>query len=67
MSENAVQKDTSSYEISFKVSPKGGCSVYGLQKFPVTLYKDQWSALIDNIGDLKNFIKENEADLKMKD
>lgn len=66
MSENAVQKDSSSYEISFKVSPKGGCSVYGLQKFPVTLYKDQWSALIESIGDLKTFIQENEADLKIK-
>lgn len=53
-------------EISFKVSQKGAISVYGMGRFPVTLYKEQWERLLDRSEDLLNFIKENESQLKTK-
>ena len=53
--------------VSLKVSEKGGVSVYGLGRFPVTLYKEQWTKLLDMAGDIRQFIKENEARLKAKE
>jgi len=49
-----------------RVSPhfKGGLSVYGLGRFPVTLYKEQWMKLLDMADDIRAFIKENDARLK---
>ena len=52
--------------VSFKVSEKGGVSVYGLGRFPVTLYKEQWAKLLDLADDLRAFIKAHEAELKSK-
>jgi len=49
-----------------KVSEKGGVSIYGLGRFPVTLYKEQWSKLLDMADDIRAFIKENEPKLKAK-
>lgn len=49
-----------------KVSEKGGLSVYGLGRFPVTLYKEQWLKLLDMADDIRTFIKENEDKLKTK-
>jgi len=54
-------------EISFKVSQKGAVSVYGMGRFPVTLYKEQWDRLLTKSDELKSFIKENESQLKVKD
>jgi hypothetical protein len=51
---------------TLKVSEKGGVSVYGLGRFPVTLYKEQWTKLLDMADEIRAFIKENEADLKTK-
>jgi hypothetical protein len=48
------------------VSDKGGVSVYGLGRFPVTLYKEQWTKLLDMAEDIRAFIIENEAKLKTK-
>jgi len=48
------------------VSEKGGVSVYGLGRFPVTLYKEQWAKLLDLADDLRAFIKAHEAELKSK-
>ena len=45
--------------ISFKVTDKGGCSVYGLGRFPVTLYKTQWLQLIAALPELEEFLKAN--------
>ena len=59
--ENASLKKTSSKGLSMKVSEKGGLSVYGLGRFPVTLYKEQWTKLLDMAEDIKTFIK-NESD-----
>lgn len=52
--------------ISFKVSPKGACSVYGLQRWPVTLYAGQWTTLIDNIPRLQKFLEANKSRLAIK-
>ncbi len=53
-------------EIYFKVSQKGALSVYGLGRFPVTLYKEQWERLLARLEDLKKFIKDNEANLRTR-
>jgi hypothetical protein len=50
-----------------KVSEKGGVSIYGLGRFPVTLYKEQWIRLLDMADDIRSFIAENESKLKAKE
>jgi hypothetical protein len=52
--------------IDFKVSEKGGASVYGLGRFPVTLYYEQWIRLLDHADQLRAFLEENKASLKLK-
>jgi hypothetical protein len=61
----AKQQRTGS--ISFKVSDKGGASVYGLGRFPVTLYYEQWIKLLDRAQDLREFLEENKSKLKLKE
>jgi hypothetical protein len=53
--------------MSFKVSDKGGVSVYGLGRFPVTLYYEQWPKLLDRAQDLRDFLEENKSKLKLKE
>jgi hypothetical protein len=53
--------------VSLKVSEKGGVSVYGLGRFPVTLYKEQWVRLLDMAGEIRDFITAHEATLKAKE
>jgi hypothetical protein len=65
--ENAALKARGSRSVSMKVSDKGGVSVYGLGRFPVTLYKEQWAKLLDLADEIRAFIKENDAKLKTKD
>ena len=48
------------------MSEKGGVSVYGLGRFPVTLYKEQWTKLLDMAEEIRTFLKENDARLKTK-
>lgn len=52
--------------LRLKVSEKGGLSVYGLGRFPVTLYKEQWLRLLDQVEEIKKFIDENDQRLKTK-
>lgn len=52
--------------IDFRVSEKGAVSVYGLGRFPVTLYYEQWTRLLENADALKQFIEENKSSLKLK-
>ena len=52
--------------IEFRVGEKGGVSVYGLGRFPVTLYYEQWVRLLDAAGDLRAFLEENKGKLKLK-
>jgi hypothetical protein len=65
--ENEALKAKTTRATSIRVSEKGGVSVYGLGRFPVTLYKEQWLKLLDLAEDLKVFIAENEGKLKTKD
>jgi len=53
--------------ISSKVSDKGAVSVYGLGRFPVTLYYEQWIKLLDRAQDLRDFLEENKSKLKLKE
>ena len=52
--------------IDFKVSEKGGVSVYGLGRFPVTLYYEQWVRLLDHAEQLREFLEANKPSLKLK-
>lgn len=64
-----LEKQTSqkrSGQMSFKVSEKGGVSVYGLGRFPVTLYYEQWTRLLDSMPELRSFLEENKGKLKLK-
>jgi hypothetical protein len=65
--ENERLKKRSSRGVTMKVSEKGGLSVYGLGRFPVTLYKEQWIRLLDMAEDIRTFMRENEATLKSKE
>lgn len=60
-------KARTSKGVSLKVSEKGGVSVYGLGRFPVTLYKEQWTKLLDMADDIRKFILDNEGQLKSKE
>jgi hypothetical protein len=52
--------------LEFKVSEKGGMSVYGLGRFPVTLYYEQWVRLLDQADQIREFLEANKAGMKMK-
>lgn len=65
--ENAALKDRTRRGVSLKVSEKGGVSVYGLGRFPITFYKEQWVKLLDMADDIRAFIRENEGKLKVKE
>jgi hypothetical protein len=64
--ENERLKGQRSGSVSLKVSEKGGVSVYGLGRFPVTLYKEQWTKLLAMTDEIRAFIRENDAKLKAK-
>jgi hypothetical protein len=63
----ALKRESSRGSIRLKVSEKGAVSVYGLGRFPVTLYKEQWLKLLDMADDIQAFIAANESQLKTKD
>ena len=65
--ENERLKRTQSRGITLKVSEKGGVSVYGMGRFPVTLYKEQWTKLLDMADEIRAFIRDHESELKAKD
>jgi hypothetical protein len=65
--ENDALKKPTRGQMSLKVSEKGGLSVYGLGRFPVTLYKEQWIRLLAMADEIRNFIRENESALKTKE
>ncbi len=64
--ENEALKSQRGRNTGLKVSEKGGLSVYGLGRFPVTLYKEQWSKLLGMADEIRAFIKEHDAELKSK-
>jgi hypothetical protein len=65
--ENAALKKGAPTGIRMKVSEKGAVSIYGMGRFPVTLYKEQWLKLLNVSDDIRAFIATNEAKLKTKD
>ncbi len=65
--ENAALKKGAATGITMKVSEKGGLSVYGMGRFPITLYKEQWLKLLDMSDAIRAFIAANAGQLKAKD
>jgi len=53
-------------QLRLKISEKGGLSVYGLGRFPVTLYREQWKRLLEHAEEIKTFLEQNEKQLKTK-
>jgi hypothetical protein len=66
-SENEALKKPARGQMSIKVSEKGGLSVYGLGRFPVTLYREQWEKLLGMAEEIRTFIRDNDQALKKKD
>jgi hypothetical protein len=64
--EVAALKNAASKGISMKVSEKGGLSIYGLGRFPITLYKEQWSKLLEMSDEIRAFLTSHDAELKSK-
>jgi hypothetical protein len=65
--ENEALKKSTSSGIRMKVSEKGAVSIYGMGRFPVTLYKEQWLRLLAMSAEIRAFIAANEVHLKRKD
>jgi len=65
--ENESLKKKRNTSVSMKVSEKGAVSVYGLGRFPVTLYQEQWQKLLALADEIKTFIEDNKASLKVKE
>lgn len=65
--ENASLKQQTQRGTYLKVSEKGGVSLYGLGRFPITLYVEQWQKIIDMVPDIRRFMDENAANLKRKE
>jgi len=65
--ENAALKKGASAGVRLKVSEKGAVSVYGMGRFPVTLYQEQWLKLLGMADEIRAFIAANEAQLKKKE
>jgi len=66
MSDDVLKKTLPS-DVRMKVSEKGAVSVYGMGRFPVTLYKEQWLKLLDMSDEIRTFISANESQLKTKE
>jgi len=65
--ENATLKRKDSGGLSLKVSEKGAVSMYGMGRFPVTLYKEQWLRILSSAKEIEAFITENDTKLKSKE
>ena len=64
--ENEALKQKPERGVSLKVSQKGAVSLYGLGRFPVTLYKEQWTRVLDMADEIRAFLVEHDAELKSK-
>ena len=65
--ENEALKKPTRGKVFLKVSEKGGLSVYGLGRFPVTLYREKWERLLALSDEIRNFIRDNDETLKKKE
>jgi hypothetical protein len=64
--ENEALKSKAGRGLSLRVSEKGGVSLYGLRRFPVTFYADEWEKLLGMADEIRRFVQENEEKLKRK-
>ena len=64
--ENESLKKPARGQLALKVSEKGGLSIYGLGRFPITLYKEQWTKLLDMTDDIRSFLAAHDSELKAK-
>jgi hypothetical protein len=65
--ENAQLKNRDKGGLTLKISEKGAVSLYGMGRFPVTLYKEQWLRILGNASEIETFIRDNESRLKSKE
>jgi hypothetical protein len=65
--ENAQLKNKDKSGLTLKVSEKGALSLYGMGRFPVTLYKEHWHRVLASAADIEAFIRENDSKLKAKE
>jgi hypothetical protein len=64
--ENAALKESKEKALRLKVSEKGGVSLYGVRRFPITFYADEWDTVLGMSDEIRAFIRENESSLKRK-
>ena len=64
--ENEALKQRGSRDLRLQVSQKGGVSLYGIRRFPVTFYADEWEQILGKADEIRDFIRAHEADLKRK-
>jgi len=64
--ENEALKSRAKRETRLKVSEKGGVSLYGIRRFPVTFYKEEWDTILGMADEIRAFIRENEGSLKRR-
>ena len=64
--ENEALKSQPSREMRLKVSEKGAVSLYGIRRFPITFYADEWERIFEMVEDVREFIRKNEGALKRK-
>jgi hypothetical protein len=62
--ENEQLKSRPEREVRLKVSEKGGVSLYGIRRFPVTFYADEWDTILGRADEIRSFIQANEGSLK---
>ncbi len=67
LAENEALKTKKVKPLTFKVGEKGALSMYGMGRFPVTLYKQQWRRLLDNANLIEEALKEHDSKLKVKE
>ena len=65
--ENAVLKSKQERSIRLQVSTKGGASLYGIRRFPITFYKDEWERILGMSDEIRAFLSEHAGELKAKD
>jgi hypothetical protein len=65
--ENEALKKPARGNVYLKVSEKGGLSVYGMGRFPITLYREQWEKLLGMADEIRDFIRANDQSLKKKE
>ena len=66
-SENAALKEKAKRKVSLKVAEKGGISVYGMGRFPITNYRSQWLVILDMADQIREFISANKAEIDLKE